>query len=74
MLFGVKELVLTDMRLWKSLVELFTSLAISIFENIEKIEFPCDEFYECWEEGRRPKDDKKYEANIKLNISFIKKI
>lgn len=49
-------------------IDLFTRLAISNFENLEKDEFPCDEFYEWWEDVGGPRADKKYEENIKLNI------
>ena len=49
-------------------IDLFTKLAISNFENIERIQFPCDEFYEWWSKIGGPRADEKYAANLKLNI------
>ena len=45
-------------------IDLFTKLAISNFENIQEIEFPCDEFYEWWVEVGEPNAINSYDKNI----------
>jgi hypothetical protein len=49
-------------------IDLFTRLAISNFENLQRKQFPCDEFYEWWTEIGGPRADEKYSANLELNI------
>ena len=49
-------------------IDLFTRLAISNFENLQRKQFPCDEFYEWWAIIGGPKAGEKYSANLELNI------
>ena len=49
-------------------IDLFTELAISNFENIQRIEFPCDEFYEWWVEVGKP--NAMYKFVKKINTEF----
>jgi len=49
-------------------IDLFTRLAISNFENLQRNQFPCDEFYEWWVEIGGQRADEKYSENLELNI------
>ena len=46
-------------------IDLFTKLAISNFENIERKQFPCDEFYDWWTEIGGPRAGNKQDKRVK---------
>lgn len=63
-----KEVLINNPFKKEEQIDLFTKIAIKNFENIERIQFPCDEFYEWWSKIGGPRAHEKYTANLKLNI------